>query len=242
VKDAGSARLAQWPEAMCGRAILTTPPEDLAELFRLDELPDITPRFNIAPGQPLLILRTIPSEPAARRVELARWGIENRDGTVGQDARRTPHLLARVESLFARGACRDAAAKRRCLALADGFYEWQGSARDRRPFHFRRHDHRPFGLAAIYERGADGVLECALLTTAAAPPVREIHDRMPIPLAPRDHAAWLDPSVTAETVVRALAKVDPEADLVCAAVSTFVNDARHEGIECLTPAAQRSLF
>ena len=150
-----------------------------------------------------------------------------------------------MESIFARGAFRDAAGKRRCLAVVDGFYEWQGSARDRRPFHFRRRDDRPFALAAIYEPGPGGVLECALLTTAAAPPVREIHDRMPVPLAVRDHAAWLDPAVTAETVVRALAKVDPDADLVAAAVSTFVNDARHEGAECLAPpvpVAQGSLF
>jgi putative SOS response-associated peptidase YedK len=228
---------------MCGRATLTTPSEVLADLFRLDEVPDIAPRFNVAPGQPIAILRAIPAEPGARRVEVARWGIAQvpHEGDP-HDGRRAPLILARVESLFTRAPFREAAARRRCVALVDGFYEWQGSGSGRQPFHFRRRDGLPFALASIWARGKDGALECALLTTAARSPVKEVHDRMPIPIAPGSQAAWLDPSVTAERVVRSLATVDPDADLVSAPVGTFVNDARHEGAACLEPAAQRSLF
>jgi putative SOS response-associated peptidase YedK len=126
--------------------------------------------------------------------------------------------------------------------LVDGFYEWRGEKKHRQPFHFRRRDGKPFGLAAIYEARDGGALECAILTLAARPPVAEIHDRMPIPLRAQDHAAWLSPSPLSADRGRALLVPDPDADLVYSAVGTFVNDARHEGPECLAPPAQNGLF
>src|SRR4051794_820863 len=105
---------------MCGRASLTAPPEVIAEVFSLDETPSISPRFNVAPGQPIAVVRSIPEEPGARRLEEARWGIVRHD----RDGRPIPVLLARVETVFAR--FREASAQRRCLVVVDGFYEWQG--------------------------------------------------------------------------------------------------------------------
>jgi putative SOS response-associated peptidase YedK len=216
---------------MCGRASLATPPEDLAALFALDEVPAIEPRFNMAPGQPLVIVRRIPGDPGARRAELALWGLRG-----GRDAR--PILLVRVESAFAR--FHKAARSRRCLVLVDGFYEWRGERRRRQPFHFRRRDGAPFALAAVWDPAESG-LACAILTTAARPPVLEVHDRMPIPIAPSSRDAWLDPSLSTEAA-RALAVVDPDAHLVASAVSTYVNDANHEGPACLALAEQAGLF
>ena len=221
---------------MCGRASLTAPPDVIAEVFSLDETPNISPRFNVAPGQPIAILRSIPGALGARRLEEARWGIVRHE----PDGRPVPVLLARVETVFAR--FRDAAAGRRCLVVVDGFYEWRGQKGKREPFHFRRRDGRPFGLAAVWEPANDGVVECTLLTAPAQTPVIEIHDRMPIPIAERSRDAWIDPGIVAVDAARALAVVDPNHDLVCAAVSTYVNDARHEGPACFAPAAQQGLF
>jgi putative SOS response-associated peptidase YedK len=94
----------------------------------------------------------------------------------------------------------------------------------------------------VWERAADGVIECTLITAPALAPVVEVHDRMPIPIAERSRDAWIDPRIVSVDEARALAVVDPAHALVRTAVSTFVNDARHEGPECLAPAAQQALF
>jgi putative SOS response-associated peptidase YedK len=226
---------------MCGRATLTTPPEALAEILGLSEVPDIAPRFNIAPSQPIPLLRGLPEQPEVRRIELARWGILRPAPPPGMP-RKAPWILVRVESMLAQDDFRDAALHRRAVCVVDGFYEWAGTGSGRQPFHFRRRDGQPFALASLWSRDAQGGLECALLTTTARPPVATVHDRMPIVLSHEAEAAWLDLEVVDPRRVKALATTDPAADLVVTKVGTYVNDARHEGPECLAPEAQRALF
>src|SRR5437016_2650502 len=115
---------------MCGRATLVTPGDELAEIFGLDEVPELEPRYNIAPTQTIAILRVDPKRPG-RRIELVRWGLVPSfapDPSIGQRM-----INARVESIFTRSAFRDAARERRCLVVVDGFYEWQPRGKLKQP-------------------------------------------------------------------------------------------------------------
>ena len=117
---------------MCGRATLVTPPEVIAELFGLDEVPDLEPRFNIAPSQTIAIVRRDPARPG-RHLELAEWGLAGAGiaaGSARASARAPSRIVnVRVESMFTRAAFREAAAARRCLVVVDGFYEWRAATR-----------------------------------------------------------------------------------------------------------------
>jgi putative SOS response-associated peptidase YedK len=143
---------------MCGRATLSTSPEDLREAFGLSDLPELPPRFNIAPTQPIAVIR----EP--HRLELLRWGLilpgGHRQGARG--------INVRVESVARAPAYRESFRKRRCLVIVDGFFEWERRDKGKQPFVVRREDGKPFGLAGIWERSTttDGEVidTCAVIT------------------------------------------------------------------------------
>ncbi len=215
---------------MCGRATLVTPGEEIAEALGLSEVPSIEPRFNIAPTQPIPVVRGAGGK---RVLEQLRWGLvppDARDVSVG--ARM---INARVETVEERPSFSAAFAARRCLVVVDGFYEWQRQGKNKRPHHVKRKDGGVLALAGLWERwvSKDGevVESCSILTTAAKPPVTLLHDRMPIVLDASDHTAWLTPGTTREELRRILSREPPELELV--PVSRFVNNANHEGPECL---------
>jgi putative SOS response-associated peptidase YedK len=232
---------------MCGRATLSTPPEVLAELFGLDETPVLEPRFNIAPSQPIAIVRADGHAPG-RRLESLRWGLVSASAQDPNAGARVVNV--RVESMFARPAVREAARARRCLVIVDGFYEWKGAGtKQKQAFHVRRPDGLPFALGGLWDRwippqasGAAPIETCAILTEPALAPVEAIHDRMPVIIAPEDYAAWLDPSLQSPDEVRALTRREGRAALVAVAVGSFVNDPKREGAACLEPAAQGELL
>src|SRR4051794_13967890 len=132
---------------MCGRATLSAPPEDLRELFGLDETPELAPRYNMAPTQPIPIVRERRSEDDARgerRIHLVRWGLVPPNAP---DLKAGARMInARVESLPTRGIFRDALMRRRCLVAVDGYYEWRADGKTKRPFLVRRPDGAPFAL------------------------------------------------------------------------------------------------
>jgi len=178
-------------------------------------------RYNMAPSQPLPILR----EP--RRLELVRWGLPTSRG-IG--------VNVRLESLYA-PAYRDAFYKRRCLVAVDGFYEWRKEGKRRQPFLVRRTDGKPFALAGIWQHTttSDGeVIDvCAILTGAAKGVVVPLHDRMPL-IVPREaHERWLSHDARAADLRPLM--VSDASTLVSYPVSTFVNSAAHEGPECSEP-------
>ncbi len=235
---------------MCGRATLSTPPEVLAELFRLDEEPELEPRFNIAPSQTLAIVRADPHRPG-RRIEMATWGLEVERPPTDASRGRTARIVnVRVESMFGRATFRDSARARRCLVIVDGFYEWRGgAAHARQPFHVRRRDARPFALGGLWEGMAGStpttILTCAILTTDATPPVLELHDRMPLVVPPGSYDAWLDAPLRSKEEALALTRTDgedAESGLVAVPVSAFVNSPAHEGPRCLAPPVQTELL
>ena len=219
---------------MCGRFTLTTPPEQIARDFDLDETPDLAPRYNIAPGQDVAVVRCS-SEPGRRQLSMFRWGLVPhwaRDPRVGSRM-----INARSETAAEKPAFRDAFRQRRCVLPADAFFEWRTSAHQ--PFHIHLRGGGLFGFAGLWEswegRGGEGLESCTILTTEANADLRELHDRMPVILRPSDYAAWLDPEARDSVALGALLRSWPEGGIDLHAVSRRVNSPRHDDPDCVAP-------
>jgi putative SOS response-associated peptidase YedK len=226
---------------MCGRFTLTRSAAEVAEHFELAAAPEFAAHWNAAPTQELPIVRV--RSTGVRVLELRRWGLVPnwaKDPSVG--ARM---INARVEGVLERPAFREAIRRRRCLVPADGFFEWQGQARARRPFHITRPDGGVFAIAGLYERwhGAGGeVLDSfTLLTRPARGAVATLHDRMPLIVDPPGYAAWLDPAAPDPAALLAALPEEVGAALVARPVSTRVNDVRNDDPACLAPPEELSL-
>ncbi len=218
---------------MCGRYAITLPPEAVRAFFAFAELPNFPPRYNIAPTQQIPVVLAEPHSAGFRRhFQLMRWGFL--PGFV-KDPRTFPLLInARAETLAERPSYRAALKRRRCLVIADAFYEWRkdeagGPRRGalRRPFLIRSVDHGPMGFAGLYETYCDvtgGEIDTALIiTTAANALLRQVHDRMPAIVDPKNFAAWLDvDGVDAEKAVALLAP-PPDSKLELIEVGPAVN-------------------
>src|SRR5262245_35107324 len=175
---------------MCGRFTLATSRAQLADLFRLAGGPELPLRYNIAPTQPVPVVRAAGD---GRALALARWGLIPRWATDPAIGNRL--INARSETVAEKPSFRDAFRKRRCLIPATGFYEWAKTAGGKQPYHFRLLDGRPFAFAGLWERwdrGGEPVESCTILTTAANAVVRPVHERMPVILPAEAFAAWLD--------------------------------------------------
>lgn len=220
---------------MCGRYTLTSH-EDIAEDLQASLEVSVTadpwwkPRFNVAPTQPAPVVTLRGGE---RTIELMRWGLVPH--WAGPGGKKPPLMInARIESLTAKQMFRDALARKRCLVPADGYFEWLS----RRPYYFHPRGDGLFAFAGLWARSRDaagGELHSfTIITTRANPLVRPIHDRMPIVLAPEDHAAWLDPALDADTA-RALLGHPEGDDWVREPVSSWVNSAEHDDPRCIAP-------
>jgi len=187
---------------MCGRFRLTANERYIADHFNLDSEPQWSPRYNIAPSQPVLVVRQDPKHPRRESV-LMRWGLIPywaKDPSIGF---RT--INAKSETVVEKPAFREAIQKRRCLVPADAFYEWQKlGPKEKQPFNIGMKDDGLFAFAGLWERWRDPaerspdalpIETLTILTTAANPLVAPIHDRMPVILRPEDYDQWLDPGI-----------------------------------------------
>jgi putative SOS response-associated peptidase YedK len=216
---------------MCGRFTLRAPPQALADEFELAEVSLFEPRFNIAPTQSVPAIRL---HDGGRQLAQFRWGLVPfwaDDPKIGYRL-----INARSESAASKAAFRDAFKKRRCLVLADGFYEWKKSGKTKQPFHIRRADGKPFAFAGLWERwqppDGEPLETCTILTTTANATLSALHDRMPVILERPDRAAWLDPAA-AKDDLQALLRPLPDDALTAVPVSTYVNSPRNQGPQCL---------
>jgi putative SOS response-associated peptidase YedK len=219
---------------LCGRFNLTAPGEELAEAFDLAEAPLVTPRFNIAPSQPIVTVCQQPGAPRRDLVELS-WGL-----SVAAGSRPGERFVVnvRAESASRSPAIRDAFARRRCLVPATGFYEWQRTASARpRPWLFRLESGRVFALAGLWQPGAaaGASASCAILTTAPNDLVKPIHDRMPALVDPADYAAWLDPTLSDARRLQPLLRPFPAAPMTAFPVNPAVNNAANDDPRCIQP-------
>ena len=220
---------------MCGRYMLTSPVEALRQLFLFEERPNLMPRYNVAPTQDVPIVR-LTRDGDARELIMARWGLVP---FWAEDLKIGNRLInARRESVHTMRPFREAYSRRRCLVPADGFFEWRKEGKARQPLLIRRKDQAPFAFAGLWERWKDPsegtvVRSCTIITCAANEVVALIHDRMPVILAPDDHARWLNP---AATDARSLLAPCPAAWLESFPVNPWVNDPRHDDATCIQPA------
>ena len=223
---------------MCGRYSITTPVEALARLFRSKgPALNLPPRYNVAPTQQVPIVRREHEGLTGER-ELAqvRWGL------IPFWARTAPigakMINARAEGIDEKAAFRAALKMRRCLVPADGFYEWQAMRGRKVPWHITSKDGKPFAFAGLWERwekAPDGVPveSCTIITTSANHLVRPLHDRMPVILAPDDHAAWLGEDPVRD--VAELLRPYPSEAMRAYRVITAVNSVRNDGPKCIEP-------
>jgi putative SOS response-associated peptidase YedK len=220
---------------MCGRYTLTNAdPAVLKARFGIDIPADFDerPRFNVAPTDPVLAIRT----GAGRDRELGRlrWGLM--PGQWAQDTNRAL-INARAETLDSQPAYRESFLHRRCLIPADGFYEWRHQETGKHAVWIHRADGGPFAFAGIWaalENGGGELHSCAIVTCEPNELVRPIHDRMPVILEPAAEAPWLSPDSDPAELLAALC---PPADEVLEVreVSDAVNDVRQDGPHLLAP-------
>ncbi len=221
---------------MCGRIVLKTPASLVAEEFKLAAVPDLEPRYNIAPTQPVVAVRVGAS--GDRSCDLLQWGLIppwSNDPRVGAKM-----FNARSETVAEKPAFREAFAARRCLVPVDGFYEWRKQGTARRPHYFTAPGGRLLALAGLWERweypGGTVLESCSILTTNANALMRRVHHRMPVILPAAHHDAWLrTPPDRAGDLHRLL--VPAAEDTLCAwPVTSLVNRAAADGPELLDPA------
>ena len=225
---------------MCGRFTLATTTADaLRQRFPLGESVEIEQRFNVAPGDQVVTVGVREGVPTGR---MLRWGLVPpwaRDPSIGYRM-----INARAETVAEKPAFRTSFARRRCLILADGFYEWQREGRAKQPFHITRADGRPFAFAGLWTGWRDPAIEdedeawlrtCTIVTTEANAKITGIHPRMPVMLEPGEEQIWLDPERPQEELLRLLHPL-PEDETRFRAVSRAVNNARYDGPQCLADA------
>lgn len=214
---------------MCGRYAFHSPAEAVRRIFSLDEMPDLAPRYNVAPTQSVPAVRA--GEEGKRAFVMLHWGLVPRwadDRAIGNRM-----INARAETVAVKPAFRDAFRKRRCLVLADGWYEWQVAPGGKQPWYVRMKHRRPFAFAGLWERWKDptgSLLEsCTIITTDAAASIKRIHERMPVVLADTDHERWLDAAYfETDKLQELLRPFDPDA-LEAWPVSREVNAPKNEG-------------
>jgi putative SOS response-associated peptidase YedK len=220
---------------MCGRFTLATEKKEIEEHFPLFDVPDLTPRFNIAPTQEVAAARILPDGPK-REVALLRWGLVPSwadDLSIGNRL-----INARAETVAEKPSFRSAYKKRRCLIVTDGFYEWQKTEGKKQPYCFKLKDGGPFAFAGLWEhweREGNVVETCTILTTQANEVLKPVHDRMPVIVARADYERWLDPGNQTAAGLDVLLRPFPAELMMAYPVSTVVNSPRHDLPDCMVP-------
>lgn len=218
---------------MCGRFTLSQPIDEVASAFNLAQIPPLEPRYNIAPTQQVPSILSTPG--GEKQLQMLRWGLIPawaKDPAIGAKL-----INARAETVSEKPSFKSAFKRRRCLIIADGFYEWQRLDGKKQPYYFRLQSGQPFAFAALWEqwRSPDNqaISSTTILTTEANDLLRPIHDRMPVILDSDKYELWLDPIVEKPEILQPL--LHPyQADLMTSyAVSTKVNNPKNNTAECI---------
>jgi putative SOS response-associated peptidase YedK len=222
---------------MCGRYAITLAPETYREFFGYQEQPNFPPRYNVAPTQPVPI---VTQDRSGRHFMLVRWGFLP---SWAKDPKDFPLVInARGETLETKATFKAALKRRRCIFLADGFYEWQRQGREKAPFLIRPRSRRPMPLAGLWETYSDpdgGEIDtAAIVTTDANGTLSAVHDRMPVILSEKDIGAWLDVSDENSAHAMRLVRPCPEDWLDLVPVSSRVNKVENDDPGVQEPLAE----
>ncbi|MEX0653217.1 MAG: SOS response-associated peptidase [Phycisphaeraceae bacterium] len=221
---------------MCGRYVITSSSAQLAALFEAEPRVRLAPRYNVAPTQPVAVVRT-DREGGRRTLDLVRWGLVP---WWAKDVKLGNRLInARSETAAEKPAFKAAMRYRRCLVVADGFYEWQRRGPVKQPHLIQMADEQPFAMAGLWEHWQDAngneLETCAILTTPANAMLSKLHERMPAILEAEDYLAWLDPRQTDAQAAGALLRPMAAERMMHHPVSLHVNNPRHDDARCVAP-------
>ena len=215
---------------MCGRFALATPPEALRELVDFTNRMNFPARYNIAPTQPVSIIRAEPEQ----KMALVSWGLVApwlKPEQV-QDKSARPQINARAETITEKPSFKNAFRRRRCLIPADAIYEWDRKIGQ--PYRIHRRDEKPFLMAGIWEiwTGADGseIESCAIITTAANDELASVHHRMPALIAPTQAEEWLHTAETQAENLLPLLGDALQADMAATPISKRVNKVKEDDV------------
>ena len=219
---------------MCGRFTLNSNLDALQLRFGFEARDlDYRPRYNIAPTQPVLAV----VNDGGRRAEFMRWGLIPfwaKDPKIGNRM-----INAVGETAAAKPAFRAAFKKRRCLVLADGFFEWRKDGKSKVPTYIFLKSGEPFAMAGLWETWknpeGDLVRSCTIVTTQPNEFIAPIHNRMPVILSQETEALWLDPMTEEASTLNPLLIPSPSEDLDSYVVSNLVNSFKNSGPECIEP-------
>lgn len=222
---------------MCGRFVCKSVTEEIVEAFGIDEVSAelAKPSYNIAPSQSVLVI--IGND--KRKLGRLQWGLVPswaKDPEIGHKM-----INARAETLSEKPSFRDAFRKRRCLIIADGFYEWRKKGAGKAPMYIRLKSGRPFAMAGIYETwySPEGkkLSTCAIITTDANDLMKPIHDRMPVIIPESEYERWLDRTITETEILQPLLVPYPANEMVAYEVSKEVNSPGNNTQKCIEPTA-----
>jgi putative SOS response-associated peptidase YedK len=219
---------------MCGRFALYTDPNKLAKFFSASLKYDIELSYNIAPSLTIPALIAVDQE---RLIVPLRWGLI--PSWVKEDTKLPLLNNAKSETIDSKPSFRSSFRQRRCLILADGFYEWDATQTPKQPYYIHMKNHHPFAMAGIWDRwvtAEKAVDSCCIITTSANQALSSIHDRMPVIIRPENYDAWLDGSLHDVEELNKLMKNAVSSTLLAAdAVATKVNKANYNNPDCIKP-------
>lgn len=223
---------------MCGRFTLTADPNKIREAHPWLNVPEeIQPRYNIAPTQPVAV---VPND-GKNKLDFFVWGLIPswaKDPEIGSRM-----INARAETLAEKPAFRAAFRRRRCLILADGFYEWRQvpGRKAKIPMYIRMEDGKPFAFAGLWEdwHSPDGseIKSCTIITTEPNSLLQDIHNRMPVILPEETYPQWLETEEQDPRQLQSLLRPYPAEEMIAFPVSTLVNSPANESAELIIPQA-----
>jgi Uncharacterized conserved protein len=220
---------------MCGRFTRAVSTAIIQKEFDVDEVSDdFGPSYNIAPTQEVAVIVS----DGKKQLVKVRWGLVPswaKELSVGNKM-----INARAETITEKASFKRAFKKRRCLIVADGFYEWQKVGETKRPIYIRLKSGKPFGFAGIYEtwesEQGEQIITCAIITTGANELMKPIHDRMPVIVPKENENLWLDPGTGDQDLLLEMLKPYPADAMEAYPVSKRVNTPSNNSPECIKPA------
>lgn len=223
---------------MCGRYILSSSPSDISEHFGVDVRDNFPPRYNIAPTQPIGIIRI--NEMRLTEYALVRWGLIP---SWMKEEKGRPLTNARAETVREKPSFRSAIKRRRCLVPANGFYEWTGDAGKKQPWHITGPGGSLFALAGIWEStlsdNGSEVETVAILTVAAGSDMAKLHGREPVVIDPENYTQWLEADERDTHLIDPMLVARRAGFWTATPVSTDVNNVRNEGVHLISPIEYR---
>ncbi len=221
---------------MCGRFVGYRQLDELQQFFPIDRANcDVAANFNVAPTQEILAIYTYEGE---NWLDRFHWGLVPfwaKDPSIGNRM-----INARAETIDEKPSFKNAFKKRRCLIIADGFYEWKGTKGQKQPMLITLPDKKPFAFAGLWEiwyknKQAPAYRSCTIITTEASASIREIHHRMPVILKPEVYKDWLNPQYQNTENLKHILAVERLTELTSYPVSKQVNFARNNDLSLLDP-------